>query len=77
MGSAMSFSVLVNIFNTGNSLIVSFNIYQTDFQSYAKAMAGVSAIHRRTVAFIASKQELRSMDYKQRVFWQAVREGCK
>jgi hypothetical protein len=76
MGSAMSFGVLANIFNSGYSLIASFNIYQTDFQSYAKAMAGVSAVHKRTVAFIASQQELRSLDYKQRAFWKAVREGC-
>ena len=55
MGSTLSFVVLVNIFNSGYSLIASFNIYQTNFQSYAKAMAGVSALHKRTVAFIASQ----------------------
>mgnify|MGYP000485753352 CR=1 FL=1 len=77
LGGATSFGVLVNIFNTRQPTLMSYNIYQTDFQSFARAISAVPLIYRKSIALIASQQELRNIDYKQRTFWKAVRQGCK
>ncbi len=71
-------SVLVNIFSAGNTLEMAFNIYQQDFQAFAKGMSGIQAISKKTIENIAASQYLRSMgNYKQKTFWQAVHEGCR
>jgi hypothetical protein len=76
IGGTASFGVLVNIFSTRQPAITSYNIYQTDFQLFAKAMSGIPDMYRRSVMQVAGQQELRSLDYKQRNFWKAVRQGC-
>ncbi len=71
-------SVLVNIFTAGNTLEMAFNIYQQDFQAFAKGVSGMQAVGKKTIENIAASQYLRSMNnYKQRTFWQAVHEGCR
>ncbi len=77
MGSAVSIGVMVNIFSTRSSLNMAYNIYQTDFQSFSKSMAGIPVIYRGQVEGISARQHLRSIDYKQKVFWKAVHDGCR
>lgn len=76
LGGATAVGVLANILNTRQPMMMSYNIYQTDYQNFAKAMVSVPVIYRKVVENIASMQDLRNIDYKQRVFWKAVREGC-
>ena len=77
IGVMSAAGVVANILNSRQPSMVSYNIYQTDYQSFAKAMASVPTLYKRVVENIASLQELRSHNnYKQMVFWKAVREGC-
>lgn len=76
MSSLLSGGVLANILITNQSLVMPFNIYQTDFQMYAKAMNAVPFILKNEIEKIASYQLLRNLDHKQRTFWKGIYYGC-
>lgn len=66
---------MVNIFLGNGSLQSSYNVYQTVFESLAKAMVSVSPIHRRVIQDIATRQALFSAG-KESLFWRGVADGC-
>jgi hypothetical protein len=76
LSGALSLGSLSGIFTRSSALQASYNIYNTDFVSFAKAMDGISKLRRRTVHQIALSEYLRVGDFNQRQFWRAIYEGC-
>jgi len=76
LSSTVSAGVLANILITGQPILMAYNIYQSDFQAYAKAMSSVPIILRGEIEKIAARQLIRSLDPKQRTFWKGIYYGC-
>lgn len=74
--STLSSGVLATILTTGKPLLMSYNIYQSDFQAFANAMFAVPVILRGEIEKIAGRQLIRSLDPKQRSFWKGIYYGC-
>ncbi len=77
LSGTLSLGVLSSIFTRSSALEASYNVYSTDFVTFAKAMQGISDLYRRKVGQVALAEYLRVGDYNQRQFWKAVYEGCK
>jgi hypothetical protein len=73
----MGGGAIINIPTLGSSLPeTSFALYSTDFKAMADAMASVPVITRDRIEFIASCAQNDVKDYKEKMFWEAVRNGC-
>lgn len=76
----LSAGVFSSIFTKSNSLQASYNITQTDWVLYARAMKSVPAITKRA---IEKEVELMIIDYQLKSnrkllsFWKGIYEGCK
>ena len=76
LSKAMPFGTMANIFLGNKVAISSFNIYQTDFEALAKALAALPAIQRRVIQDIARRQAVYHVG-QQAKFWKGVADGCE
>lgn len=76
LSRAMPFGTMANIFLGNKVAISSFNIYQTDFEALAKALAALPAIQRRVIQDIARRQAVYHIG-QQAKFWRGVADGCE
>ncbi|VAW87226.1 hypothetical protein MNBD_GAMMA18-981 [hydrothermal vent metagenome] len=76
LSRAMPFGTMTNIFLGNKVAISSFNIYQTDFEALAKALAALPAIQRRVIQDIARRQAVYHVG-QQAKFWKGVADGCE
>jgi hypothetical protein len=67
--------VMATIFVGNKPLIANYNITQTDFVTFTRAMSSLPAIQRKVIRDIAAMQAL-SRTGKESQFWQGVYDGC-
>ncbi|MGO3391795.1 hypothetical protein ACT3S9_19835 [Pseudoalteromonas sp. AOP31-A2-14] len=76
LSSAIVVGTFANIF-AGNGMIKShYNLTQTDFNSFNKALRDSPSIARQTIKTISGLQAIRAKTSKERQFWKAVYNGC-
>ncbi|MCG7543637.1 hypothetical protein MHM93_05495 [Pseudoalteromonas sp. MM17-2] len=76
LSSTIVVGTFANIF-AGNGIIKShYNLTQTDFNSFNKALRDSPSIAKRTIKTISGLQAIRAKTSKERQFWKAVYNGC-
>ncbi|WP_193051260.1 hypothetical protein [Pseudoalteromonas undina] len=76
LSSAIVVGAFANIF-AGNGMIKShYNLTQTDFNSFNKALRDSTSIARKTIKTISGLQAIRAKTGKERQFGKAVYNDC-
>lgn len=72
---ALPVGTMANIFLGNGAGKSAYNISQTDFETFAKAMFSLPPIHKKVVRDIARMQAI-SLTGKQSQFWRGIADGC-
>ncbi len=76
-GVLLSTGFIFNIFTTKGVPTTAFNISQADGESFAKSSTHLASFQRSMIQIEAMKQKFRHQgDSKQRIFWEAIENGC-
>ena len=71
----MSIGTMANIFLGNGALKSAYNISQTDFEAFARAMAALPYMQRKVIRDIAREQAIYHTG-KESTFWMGVADGC-
>lgn len=69
--------VVLNIFAGNGPVETTYSVAATDFRTMAQALAAVPSIARRRINNIAQEAAFYASGQDERLFWQAVIDGCK
>lgn len=72
-----AFGQLGTIFLNSSPLEASYNIYNTDFEAFAKGLSAIPSITKKRIEQIAGHKWRNVSNYGEKKFWRAVYEGCK
>ena len=73
---AIGWGHLASIF-VGNGLVeATYSLVASDFEGLAKDMKKIPEITRQQIYKTAVMTELRVSNYKEKLFWRAVADGC-
>lgn len=81
LGTAISAGIFSSIFTKNKPPVAAFNITQTDWELYSKAMAALPIIQKRVIEkeidLMILHYQMGKYDYKHVQFWKGMKHACK
>jgi len=81
LGATISVGVFNSIFTKNKAPVAAFNITQTDWDLYSKAMAALPIIQKRLIEkeidLMIVHYQMGKYDDKHVQFWKGMKQGCK
>ena len=81
LGVAISVGVFNSIFTKNKAPVAAFNVSQTDWNLYGKAVAALPTIQRKAIEkeidLMIIHYQLGQYDHKHVQFWKGMKNGCQ
>lgn len=81
LGAAINIGVFNSIFTKNKAPVSAYNITQTDWDLYSKAMAALPAIQKsainKEIDLMILHYQIGKYDYKHVTFWKGMKDACK
>ncbi len=80
LSAAISIGVFNSIFTKNKAPVAAFNVTQTDWKLYSRAMAALPAIQKRAIQkeidLMIIHYQIKDYDHKHVQFWKGMKDGC-